>query len=284
LVERVGYGEVDAVRDRQRTCRRQALDSAEDLRRVGHAADRGADGRVPGAPAREADFFSYGLGWFIQDYRGQQVWMHTGSINGLCAIIGIEPNKRLGVYVLENLDHAELRHGLMYSVFDLFENGPRRDWSATSSRSLRRARGQPPAAAAARATSAPSLRSSATPGRTSTRPMARCASQLQDGGLQAAVVTDPAVPLEPVSFEAFRTKPSEGARPTVLTFIPDGSGGVSGVRCLNILFARVLTAVNLSVIPSAARNPHHPGLSRAKRGIETALHRDDENPSADASG
>ena len=83
----------------------------------------------PALQLAKPDFFSYGLGWFIQDYRGQQVWMHTGSINGLCAIIGIEPNKRLGVYVLENLDHAEIRHGLMYSAFDLFENGPRRDWS-----------------------------------------------------------------------------------------------------------------------------------------------------------
>jgi hypothetical protein len=68
--------------------------------------------------------------------------------------------------------------------------------------------------------------------------MATCTSQFQNGALQAAVVTDPAVPLEPVSFEAFRTKPSDGARPTVLTFVPDGSGGVSGVRVANILFAR----------------------------------------------
>ena len=63
----------------------------------------------------------------------------------------------------------------------------------------------------------------------------------EEGGLQAAVVTDPAVPLEPVNFEAFRTKPSEGARPTVVTFVPDGSGSVSGVRVLNILFARART-------------------------------------------
>jgi hypothetical protein len=61
----------------------------------------------------------------------------------------------------------------------------------------------------------------------------------QNGILQAAVVSDPAVPLEPVSFEAFRTKPNEGGRPTVLTFVPDGNGGVSGVRVSNILFARV---------------------------------------------
>jgi hypothetical protein len=41
-----------------------------------------------------------------------------------------------------------------------------------------------------------------------------------------------------VSFEAFRTKSSGAGRPTVLTFVPDGSGGVSGVRVFNILFAR----------------------------------------------
>ena len=39
-------------------------------------------------------------------------------------------------------------------------------------------------------------------------------------------------------FEAFRTKSSAGARPMVLTFVPDGNGGVSGVRVFNILFAR----------------------------------------------
>jgi hypothetical protein len=41
-----------------------------------------------------------------------------------------------------------------------------------------------------------------------------------------------------VTFEAFRTKPSDGGRPMVLTFVPDGNGGVSGVRVSNVLFAR----------------------------------------------
>jgi hypothetical protein len=39
--------------------------------------------------------------------------MHTGSIDGMCAIIRLVPDNRLGVYVLENLDHAprlELRN------------------------------------------------------------------------------------------------------------------------------------------------------------------------------
>src|SRR5436190_1904429 len=70
-------------------------------------------------------------------------------------VIGIEPNKRLGVYVLENLDHAELRHGLMYTVFDLFEDGPRRDWSVDLKPIFARPRAN--AAQTARATSPPSL-------------------------------------------------------------------------------------------------------------------------------
>ncbi len=190
----------------------------------------------PALQLAKPDFFSYGLGWFIQDYRGQQVWMHTGSINGLSAIIGIEPNKRLGVYVLENLDHAELRHGLMYSVFDLFENGSRRDWSVDLKPIFARPRAT--AAQTARATSAPSLPLERYAGTYVDSAYGDVRVTFQNGILQAAVVTDPAVPLEPVSFEAFRTKPSGGARPTVLTFVPDGSGGVSGVRVSNILVAR----------------------------------------------
>ena len=192
--------------------------------------------QYPALQLAKPDFFSYGLGWFIQDYRGQQVWMHTGSINGLCAIIGIEPNKRLGVFVLENLDHAEIRHGLMYSVFDLFENGPRRDWSADLKPIFAR---RPNVAQAARPTSAPSLPLERYAGTYVDSAYGTVTVTFQNGALQAAVVSDPALPLEPVSLEAFRTKPSEGARPTVLTFVPDGNGGVSGVRVSNILFARV---------------------------------------------
>ena len=56
---------------------------------------------------------------------------HTGSIDGMVAIIGLIRDEHLGVYVLSNLDHAELRHALMYRVFDLYGTGNRtRDWSA----------------------------------------------------------------------------------------------------------------------------------------------------------
>lgn len=73
---------------------------------------------------------AYGLGWFLEDYAGSAVAMHTGSIDGLSAIIGLIPDQRLGVYVLANGDHAELRHALMYAVFDRFNERRDHDWSA----------------------------------------------------------------------------------------------------------------------------------------------------------
>jgi hypothetical protein len=73
---------------------------------------------------------TYGLGWFQQDYRGRAVDFHTGSIDGMVAIHGLIRDERLGVYVLGNLDHAEVRHALMYSVFDRYGTGADRDWSA----------------------------------------------------------------------------------------------------------------------------------------------------------
>jgi CubicO group peptidase (beta-lactamase class C family) len=75
-------------------------------------------------------FITYGLGWFLHDYAGSAVAMHTGSIDGMIAIVGLVPDQRLGVVVLANLDHAELRHALMLRVLDMYAGRPSRDWSS----------------------------------------------------------------------------------------------------------------------------------------------------------
>jgi CubicO group peptidase (beta-lactamase class C family) len=75
-------------------------------------------------------WMTYGLGWFQHDYRGEMINFHTGSLAGRTAIIGLMRDKKLGVYIFGNLDHAEVRHALMYKVFDLFAFGDDgRDWS-----------------------------------------------------------------------------------------------------------------------------------------------------------
>jgi CubicO group peptidase (beta-lactamase class C family) len=76
---------------------------------------------------------TYGLGWFQQDFRGRALQFHTGSLDGRTAIIGLLPSRNLGVVVLGNLDHAEVRHALMLQAVDVFAgtNGESpRDWSA----------------------------------------------------------------------------------------------------------------------------------------------------------
>lgn len=73
---------------------------------------------------------TYGLGWFQQDYGRRKIDFHTGSIDGLVAIVGLARDERFGVAIFGNLDHAELRHALMFSAFDLFLDGKvARDWN-----------------------------------------------------------------------------------------------------------------------------------------------------------
>jgi CubicO group peptidase (beta-lactamase class C family) len=195
----------------------------------------------PALRLAKPDFFSYGFGWFIQDYRGQAVWMHTGSIDGMCAIIGLIPEKHIGVYVLENLDHAELRHGLMYSVFDLYSGGPSRDWSrelhelfASLARSAR-----PPLAAGPRAESHPSLPLDKYVGTYVDSTYGTIEVTLSNGALEAKIA-DVSQRLEPVAYETFRPQgPVAGRQGLSLTFEPDGVGNVSAVRLFGVSFARV---------------------------------------------
>jgi CubicO group peptidase (beta-lactamase class C family) len=105
-------------------------ETQEELFRPQTIVDR--DEFYPTSKLTRPKWMTYGLGWFQHDYQGRAVDFHTGSIDGMVAIHGLIRAERLGVYVLANLDHAELRHALMYTVFDLYARveAPRPDWSA----------------------------------------------------------------------------------------------------------------------------------------------------------
>jgi CubicO group peptidase (beta-lactamase class C family) len=85
----------------------------------------------PTTAVTKPNWTTYGLAWFQHDYRGEMVNFHTGSLAGRTAIIGLLADKKVGVYIFGNVDHAEVRHALMYKVFDLFAfDDDSRDWSA----------------------------------------------------------------------------------------------------------------------------------------------------------
>ena len=88
------------------------------------------DSFYPTAKLTNPKWKTYGLGWYQHDYRGEKIDFHTGSLQGLVAIIGLIRDKNIGVQVFANLDHAELRHAIMYKVMDLFVfSDDSRDWN-----------------------------------------------------------------------------------------------------------------------------------------------------------
>ncbi|MBL7862913.1 MAG: serine hydrolase [Cyclobacteriaceae bacterium] len=84
----------------------------------------------PTAKLTKPNWTTYSLGWFQQDYQGRKINYHTGSLAGETAMHAQLPSERLAIYIFGNLDHAELRHALLFKAFDHFALGGSRDWSA----------------------------------------------------------------------------------------------------------------------------------------------------------
>ncbi len=78
----------------------------------------------------EARFLTYGLGWFVHDFRGRKVIEHGGDIDGMSALVAMMPEEKLGIVILTNLSRNELRSALRYRVFEAYLQAPPRDWSA----------------------------------------------------------------------------------------------------------------------------------------------------------
>jgi CubicO group peptidase (beta-lactamase class C family) len=77
-----------------------------------------------------AHFLSYGMGWFLSDYRGRKLVEHGGAIDGMRALVAMIPEEKLGVVVLTNLNGSIVSVPLSYRIFDAYLGSPPRDWSA----------------------------------------------------------------------------------------------------------------------------------------------------------
>ncbi len=183
----------------------------------------------PAARLAKPAFTAYGLGWFLQDYRGRKVAMHTGSIDGMSAILGLVPEERVGVVVFANLDHAELRHALMYRVFDAYLGGPPRDWSTelralygdAAERSRAAARGRE--AGRVRGTR-PALPLSAYAGSYADSAFGRVEVRVEGGRLVARYGPAFTGPLEHWHHDVFRARWDDATQdPSLFTFVLDGA-------------------------------------------------------------
>lgn len=78
----------------------------------------------------ETHFRSYGLGWFLEDYRGRKIVQHGGNIDGMTALVWLVPEEKVGVVILTNMNGTSLPTALAHRITDLFLGDAKRDWSA----------------------------------------------------------------------------------------------------------------------------------------------------------
>ncbi len=78
----------------------------------------------------EAHFLTYGLGWFLHDYRGRKIVEHGGNIDGMTALVVLVPEEHFGFVILTNMNQTLLTHALKYRILDAYFTAPPRDWSA----------------------------------------------------------------------------------------------------------------------------------------------------------
>ncbi len=77
----------------------------------------------------EVQFSSYGLGWFIDSYRGKRQANHGGNIDGFSSYISFLPDENLGIVILSNLNEGFFTLPLSYSIYDKLLGYEHTNWS-----------------------------------------------------------------------------------------------------------------------------------------------------------
>ncbi|WP_345953878.1 serine hydrolase [Mucilaginibacter sp. PAMB04168] len=80
---------------------------------------------VGGEP--DGTFSAYGLGWFLQGYKGHRIIMHTGGVNGFVSSVTLVPDQNLGIVILTNTDQNNLIETLNFDVIDAYLKLPFRN-------------------------------------------------------------------------------------------------------------------------------------------------------------
>jgi len=72
----------------------------------------------------ETDYQLYGLGWFLQDYSGHRIVMHTGGVNGYVSSVTLVPAEHLGIIVLTNTDQNDFFDAIKWDIMDAYFKQP----------------------------------------------------------------------------------------------------------------------------------------------------------------
>ena len=73
-------------------------------------------------------FYTYALGWDVQDYRGAKIVWHGGAVFGFKAAVVLIPEKNVGFSIEINSEDGEMILGLMDELLDHYLGLPKGDW------------------------------------------------------------------------------------------------------------------------------------------------------------
>lgn len=86
------------------------------------------DGEIPTVFFPDSTQLSYGLGWFVQQYRGHQLILHAGDIDGFATMVVLIPEIDSGYFVVTNITNF-YRQVLSYHIADQLLHLPDAGWS-----------------------------------------------------------------------------------------------------------------------------------------------------------
>lgn len=78
----------------------------------------------------EANFVSYGLGWYAHDFAGRRVNEHTGALEGFLVLGCAVPSERVAVVIYTNQHQSPAIHSLRYLLLAHAFGLPQQDWDA----------------------------------------------------------------------------------------------------------------------------------------------------------
>jgi CubicO group peptidase (beta-lactamase class C family) len=186
------------------------------------------------ASTPETHLKAYGLGWFLEDYRGRMVVHHGGNVDGFTALVAMMPEERFGVVLLANMNGTGLPTALMHEVFDKHLKAPTKDWAGEGLKRLEasraRAREAQSRAPQRVAGTKPSLPLSGYAGTYTDSLYGDVVIQEQDGGLQLTFGSTWKGVLEHWHFDTFRVRFDTPVLPPVpVTFRLGAAGRIEGV-------------------------------------------------------
>ncbi len=184
---------------------------------------------------------SYGMGWFLVDYRSLHLVSHGGAIDGFRSDITLVPREKMAVIVLCNLDQDNLPEALRWSILDLLHGFPATDWNAML---IGHAQEEQKAAEAARKFRAAQRVQGTTP----SHPLADYAGTYTDAGygdVRIATANGALTlewlnlhaPLEHYHYDTFDTRGREAAGVQVV-FRTAANGRVAGLTFMGVDFTR----------------------------------------------